>query len=127
MPLVLVIDDDAPLRRMVRRILTEASHEVAEAEDGEAGLALLRKEQPALVLTDLVMPKKEGIETIREIRRTSPETRVIAMSGSDFGPSATLYLHAAEKLGADAVLAKPFRADELLQTIARVLTNARGH
>jgi CheY-like chemotaxis protein len=118
---VLVIDDDAQVRRMVSRILSGTGHDVVEAEDGEAGLSLLRQELPALVLTDLVMPKKEGIETIREIRQASPETRIIAMSGS----SAGLYLHAAERLGADAVLAKPFRASELLETIDRVLASVR--
>jgi CheY-like chemotaxis protein len=119
MPLVLVIDDDAQIRRMARRILSGAGHTVIEAEDGDVGLELLHSEQPALVLTDLIMPNKEGIETIREIRQTSPETGIIAMSGT--GTSADLYLRVAEKLGADAVLPKPFRAAELLEIVAQVL------
>jgi len=124
MSLVLVIDDDAHVRRLVRRILSSASHTVIDAEDGEAGMALLRDKRPALVITDLLMPKKEGIETIREIRQVRPDTKVIAISGSDIGSSGPFYLQIAKKLGADAVLAKPFRARELLQMITRVLASA---
>jgi DNA-binding response OmpR family regulator len=124
MSLVLVIDDDAQIRRMARRILSGAGHAVIEAEHGDVGLGLLRRDHPALVLTDLVMPKKEGIETICEIRRMRPETGIIAMSGT--GTSADLYLRVAGKLGADAVLPKPFRAAELLDTVARVLAVYQG-
>jgi CheY-like chemotaxis protein len=123
MSLVLVIDDDAQMRRMARRFLMNAGHSVVEAEDGEAGLALLRSNKPALVLTDLIMPNKEGIETIRDIRQICPEMAIIAMSGT--GASAGLYLHVAEKLGADAVLSKPFRAAELIETVTRVLATLR--
>jgi CheY-like chemotaxis protein len=121
MALVLVIDDDSQVRRMVRRILAQANHVIIEAEDGEAGMKSVRDERPALVITDLFMPRKEGIETIREIRRASPATKVIAISGSEIGPSGALYLDAASKLGADMVLAKPFRSAELLAAVARAL------
>jgi len=121
MPLVLVIDDEARVRQQVRRILAAASHEVIEAADGEIGVALLREQRPSVVITDIVMPKKDGIETIREIRCVSPNTRIIAISGGHGGPSDMLYLDVAKKLGADAILAKPFRKADLLQTIARVL------
>jgi len=124
MSLVLVIDDDAHVRRMVHRILSSASHTVIEAEDGEAGMALLRDKHPTIVITDVLMPKKEGIETIREIRQLSPDTKVIAISGSDIGSSGPFYLQIAKKLGADAILAKPFRERELLQMITRVLASA---
>jgi CheY-like chemotaxis protein len=123
MSLVLVIDDDAQIRRMARRILAGAGHAVIEAEDGDAGLALVRSGEVALVLTDLIMPNKEGIETIRDIRQICPEMAIIAMSGT--GASASLYLHVAEKLGADAVLSKPFRAAELIETVTRVLATVR--
>jgi CheY-like chemotaxis protein len=123
MSLVLVIDDDAQIRRMTRRILAGAGHAVIEAEDGDAGLALVRSGEVALVLTDLIMPNKEGIETIRDIRQICPEMAIIAMSGT--GASASLYLHVAEKLGADAVLSKPFRAAELIETVTRVLATVR--
>lgn len=113
---ILVIDDEPKMRQIVRRILIAAEHVVIEAEDGEAGLAQLRKEQPTSVLTDIVMPNIEGIETIREIRRLSPSTKIVAMSGG--GAARDMhYLEVASVLGADAVLPKPFRAAELLEAI----------
>jgi CheY-like chemotaxis protein len=121
MPLALVIDDEAGVRRLVCRILAGANYTVLEAPDGKAGLVLLRDQRPSLVITDLVMPVKEGIETIREIRQLSPETKIVAMSGSDSSSGGGLYLRAAGKLGADAVLAKPFRPTDLLATVGRVL------
>ena len=121
MPLILVIDDDAQMRRMMLRVLTDAGHCAIEAEDGQKGIMLLCKEKPDLVITDLVMPGKEGIETIRAIREIGPGAKIIAMSGSDAGDSGTLYLRAAGKLGADAVIPKPFRSAELLELIGRVL------
>lgn len=122
MALILVIDDEPKTRQMVRRVVMSANHVVIEAEDGEAGLRRLQSEQPALVVTDILMPNKEGIETITDIRRISPTTKIIAMSGA--GPTqGMLYLDAAEKLGADAVLPKPFRATELLDAVDRLLAS----
>jgi two-component system, chemotaxis family, chemotaxis protein CheY len=116
MALILVIDDTATMRQLVRRMLERAMHTVLEAEDGEAGLTVLERQGPALVITDLIMPKMEGIETIQQIKRTRPGTKIIAMSGSD-----ELNLDAAKKLGADAALAKPFGATVLLDTVDRLL------
>lgn len=121
---ILVIDDDAQVRRIVVRVLTGAGHSAVEVADGQQGIALLRDQAPDLVLTDLVMPGKEGIETIREIRAIVPEAKLIAMSGSAAGSDGALYLGAAEKLGVDATIAKPFRPKELLALIARILAGA---
>src|SRR5260221_12610999 len=81
MALILVIDDTATMRHLVRRMLERAEHSVIEAEDGEVGIAVVEMHDPALVITDLIMPKKEGIETIQQIRRSHPNTKIIAMSG----------------------------------------------
>jgi CheY-like chemotaxis protein len=116
MALILVIDDTATMRQLVRRMLERATHTVLEAEDGEAGLTLIERQRPTLVITDLIMPNMEGIETIQQIKRSRPGTKIIAMSGGD-----QLNLHAAKKLGADAALAKPFGAATLLETIDRLL------
>jgi CheY-like chemotaxis protein len=116
MALILVIDDTATMRQLVRRMLERATHTVLEAEDGEAGLSVLQRQGPDLVITDLIMPKMEGIETIQQIKRSSPGTKIIAMSGSD-----ELNLDAARKLGADAALAKPFGTAALLATVDRLL------
>ena len=123
MAVILVIDDEPKMRLMVRNILGRAQHSVIEAEDGARGLRQLEKEHPAVVLTDILMPGTEGIETIFQIRRTSPGTKIIAMSGGGRIGSAD-FLKMAERAGADAALAKPFRAAELVGTIDRLLAPA---
>ncbi len=120
MALILVIDDAATVRHLVSRVLTGAMHSVIEAPDGEVGLKLFEKHRPAVVITDLFMPNREGIETIQQIRRLSPAAKIIAMSSSNSG-GGEFYLGAAQKLGADAVLAKPFEPACLLGTINRLL------
>jgi CheY-like chemotaxis protein len=120
MALILVIDDVAPMRDLVRRMLERAAHCVIEAEDGEVGLAVFQDQHPAVVITDLIMPRKEGIETIQQMRRSRPNARIIAKSGSSDVSGAT-YLSAAEKLGADAVLVKPFQRAALLEVVDRLL------
>jgi CheY-like chemotaxis protein len=121
---ILIIDDDPSMRRTVSRILARAGHEVIEAPDGLEGVELFRRNHPDIVVTDIVMPKKEGIETILELRRENPLTLILAISGGAtlLGGSAPLdYLDLAKGLGADAVLAKPFRAPDLLQQIDNLL------
>lgn len=111
---VLVIDDEDILRKTVRRILEAAGHEVMEAENGRIGLSVFRQSPPDVVLTDIVMPDREGIETIIEIRKLAPVTRIVAMSGAS---QFTDFLHMAHQLGAAATLPKPFRQQELLDCI----------
>lgn len=123
---ILVIDDAATLRHLMRRILVDAQHDVIEAQDGEIGLSLFQAHRPALVITDLFMPNREGIETIQQLRRLSPDAKIIAMSASGTA-SGKLYLNAAQKLGADAILAKPFKPAELLAAIDRVLAPPEAH
>jgi CheY-like chemotaxis protein len=120
MSLILVIDDAATVRQLVGRILVGANYSVLEAQDGDVGVALFQQHRPLLVITDLFMPNKEGIETIQEIRRLSPGTKIIAMSAST-SATGKLYLGAAKKLGADAILAKPFESAELLEVVDRLI------
>lgn len=120
MALLLVIDDNASVRHLVCEILTTDGHEIMEAADGEIGMRIVRAHTPALVLTDIFMPNKEGIETIREIRALVPSARIIAMTGSD-PRHERLYLGAAMALGADATLKKPFRASELRDVVTGLL------
>ena len=115
---LLVIDDEPLIRQMARRILEGSGHRVIEAENGVIGLARLEENPVDLVLTDIVMPNKEGVETIQDIRRFHPEVKVIAMSGSG---SHQLYLDTAMKFGAHAALNKPFRPDDLREIVGRVL------
>ena len=114
MALVLVIDDDALMRATIRRMLT--FHTVIEASDGREGLAAFQSRAPDVVITDILMPEKEGIETIIELRRVNRHVKIIAISGG--GSSGTLdFLSSAKKLGADLVMQKPFRAVELLAAV----------
>ena len=125
MALVLVIDDSSVVRDLVRGMLEHAGHSVVDANDGDAGVRLFNQQRPDLVITDLVMPNKEGIETIREIRQSKSDAKVIAMSGGS-SQQAGRYLNAAKKLGADAVLGKPFTAAELLALVRQLLAQSDG-
>ena len=118
MALILVIDDNDLLRETVRTTLEQAGHSVIEAEDGARGLELAKKNAFDLILTDMLMPERDGVETILQIRKIYPEMKIVAMSGSR---EHQLYLGMASKLGADAVLDKPFRATQLREMVARLL------
>jgi CheY-like chemotaxis protein len=115
-----VIDDDPLVRSTLCAVLEMASHAVAEATDGEEGLARYAAEHPDVVVCDILMPGKEGIETIRELRRIAPGLKIVGMSGG--GRTGTLdFLDMAGALGANTVLAKPFTTRDLLDTIARLM------
>lgn len=118
---ILVIDDDSSLRTTIRRILTAAGHVVLEAGDGDAGLELLKQHEPVIVITDIYMPNKQGIETIREIRRLNPDIKIAAMSGGSVSGNEPILLWA-QRTGADAILPKPFRSTELVDTVNRLLS-----
>src|ERR1700680_1216734 len=111
---ILLIDDDPQLRRLLSRVLKGAGHTVREAKDGREGIELFHRTRPALVITDIVMPDTEGIETIRELRREAPALPILAISG---GGNLSLYLRLADELGATTTLAKPFGNDELLSAV----------
>jgi len=117
---LLVIEDEPLVRHTVRTILARDGHLIIEAENGARGLAQLAQNDVDLVLTDLIMPGSEGIETIQQIRRLYPQLKVVAMSGTG---ASNLYLDAASKLGANAILQKPFAPAKLRETVARVLSN----
>jgi DNA-binding response OmpR family regulator len=117
---IVVIDDDPFYRGMIRKILESAAHEVSEAADGGAGLALARERRPALVITDILMPGKDGIETIFELKATLPAIRIIAISGAGLSKGFD-FLWTAQRAGADRVLAKPFRTAELCAVVDDVL------
>ena len=120
---ILVIDDHPGDRYIIAEALTGAGHQVRQANDGVEGLALYRKHLPALVVTDIVMASKDGIETIRELRQIAPNIPILAVSGTEH---AALYLNAVTLLGADAVLAKPFSFDQLIGAVRDVLTSRSG-
>jgi len=116
---ILIIEDDAPLREVLATILTNAGHTVTQATEGRQGCAVFHAAPTDLVLTDLIMPGQEGIETIVQLRRSHPHLPIIAMSGGT--THAKSYLAIAAKLGANRTLPKPFTPAQLLRTIAEVL------
>ncbi len=116
---ILLIDDDDLLRGVLAKALTHHGHDVIQASDGKQGTDLARATDFDLVITDLIMPVQEGVETIITLHKEQPELPIIAMSG---GTSHTkVYLDVAGKIGARRVLSKPFTPKELIDTIAEVL------
>lgn len=114
---ILVVDDDDAVRDLVAAILRSGGYDVSVANDGRQALTKLANESFDVVVTDLVMPEQEGIETIRLIRRDFPAVKVIAMSGA-FGGD---YLRIAGHLGAHGTIAKPAGMQTVLETVRRVL------
>ncbi len=121
---ILLIDDDTSLREIIAMILEHAGHAVRQASDGSRGVALFRAAPADLVITDLIMPGQEGIQTIVELRREHPKLPIIAISGGLL--NSELYLKLASKLGAHRTLAKPFSGDELLKAIDEILPKAES-
>jgi CheY-like chemotaxis protein len=120
MPRILLVDDDDSFRKMLRLSLERLGHEVVEARDGKEAVRLVREGTPDVMVTDLVMPEKEGLETIDEVRRQYPGLKIIAMSGGG-RVNASDYLKIARAMGADQVLAKPFSIDEIAASLSSVL------
>jgi DNA-binding response OmpR family regulator len=116
---VLVVDDEELMREAVRLALEQDGHEIFEAENGMAGLRLFAQQRPDVVITDLIMPQKEGIETIRDLRKKYPDSKIIALSGRG-GISLNANLERAIHVGADAALLKPCDFDELRDTVKRL-------
>ncbi len=117
---ILVIDDDEIVRELLLDILAHAGYEVVEARDGEEGIRLFRNEPADLVITDLIMPNKEGIESIIEIRRDFPDVTIIAISGGGhISPSA--YLEIASRFGVQRTFAKPFLPDKILEAVRELV------
>ncbi len=122
---ILVIDDDRVFATLVAEALTSAGHRVDVAADGRQGLAAVRTTRFDAVVTDIIMPDQEGIETIRMIRRAEPELPILAMSGGGLRLSLDL-LQMAVAIGADDTLAKPFLPGELVRRVSALLARREG-
>jgi CheY-like chemotaxis protein len=115
-PIVLVADDDEAVRRLLARLLSKAGYRVLESSNGKDATRQVIAERVDLVITDLVMPEQEGIETVIQLRKLLPDLGIVAISGAFAGGM----LDAARLLGADATLPKPISADQLLDTVRHV-------
>lgn len=117
---VLLIDDDPSIRRAIRRMLERAGHEVLDAGDGEAGIALFRRQAVDLVLTDMQMPGAGGAATMKRLREEAPGVKIIAISGGGVSdPTDPTAL--AQSAGATRALRKPFEMKDLLAAVREVL------
>jgi CheY-like chemotaxis protein len=117
---ILIIDDDDQFRTMLRHLLERNGYEVTEASGGKEGIKLYRESPADLIITDLIMPDKDGIETIQELKKDFPDIKIIAISGGGrLGPQD--YLNLAKMLGARLTLTKPIELPELLKAIEELL------
>lgn len=120
---ILVVDDDMMICDLLRRTLERAGYRVTEAHDGQMALNAHKAAPADLVITDMIMPGMEGIETIMEFRRLNPALKIIAMSGGGMGKGSD-YLIMAKKFGAFHTLAKPFSIEKVTKLVAEVLGGA---
>jgi len=128
---VIIIDDEEDVRIVLNEIFVRAGFDVAVASNGDDGLNLLREQGADLVITDIIMPGSDGVETAYDIRMEFPKTKIIVMSGGgniapqEYEPNAittSAYLASAAAIGADLTLTKPFDRDELIKA-AKELTS----
>ena len=117
---ILLVDDDPDIRALLKIMLKVRGHDVEESENGTLAVQAVNTQVFDLVITDLIMPDKEGIETIIELRKNHPEIKIIAMSGGGLGRQQD-YLSMAQQLGAARTLEKPFGVKELNQAVDAVL------
>jgi len=119
---ILVIDDDEQMRVLLQQAMQWAGFEVVAAENGRQGQQLFEEQPADLIITDLIMPEQEGLETIRILKQEYPTVKIIAISGGGrIGPEA--YLPAAMELGADRIFTKPFDVKELISAVQELLGN----
>lgn len=118
---ILIIEDEGPLRKMLGKVLAREGYRVSEAANGEEGMRRFRVQPADIVITDLIMPEKEGLELIAELKKEFPQTKIIAISGGGWRIDEEEYLTLAEKLGVDYALPKPFHKDNLLSVVAELL------
>ena len=120
MACVLIVDDEPAVRELLKFVLEREGHTVVEAANGRKAMRALMASPVEVVITDIIMPEQEGMETIGEIRRLRPEIKIIAMSGGgrrlamDFLPMAT-------RLGADMTFEKPFKPASIVAAVAELL------
>ena len=120
MALILIIDDEPQIRSMLKLMLERDGYEVAEAPDGIEGIRVFRQNPAELIITDLIMPNKDGIGLIIDLKKEFPNLKIIAMSGGGLNKPEG-YLKGAKKLGAACTLTKPIDRGEMLRAIKDVL------
>ena len=116
---ILVVDDDSEIRELLRRILLRENHTVICASNGDEALKLFAENPADLVITDIIMPVKEGLQTIKELKQIAPGVKIIAISGGGL-IEADKYLKIAKSIGANYTINKPFGRKEILDAVTSV-------
>jgi len=122
MPAILIVDDDSMVRKMLVKVFQKEDYTTFEAPDGKSALKVYRDENIDVIITDIVMPDMEGIETIRELRKINPDVKIIAFSGGgSLAPGG--YLKIAASMGARYTFQKPFDIHELKDAVKKLLNS----
>ena len=117
---ILIVDDEEPMRIVLRKMFEKEGYSVREAENGDKAIRKHRERQADLIITDIIMPDKEGLATILELKREFPDIKIFAMSGGGKN-SPEQYLRMANGLGVDRVFVKPFNREDILSAVKEVL------
>ena len=119
---ILIIDDEPYILLMLKKMLEKVGYEVDLASNGRQGLELFQKDSADMVITDIIMPDKEGLEIIMEMKQTHPDLKIIAISGGGrISPES--YLECAKHFGAARVFQKPFRQKELMLAVRELMAS----
>ena len=118
---ILIIDDNQDVRELMRAVLEGAGYIVDVASDGDSGIEAQRRQPADIVITDIFMPSRDGLETIECLRAEYPDVKLLVVSGGGWMGRVSDYLSTARDIGANAVLAKPFGADALLNAVRGLL------
>jgi len=125
MATILIVDDDPHMSLLVKTMLgntcKNSAHQIFIAENGKVAVEILAKEKIDLIITDLVMPEKNGIDLIMEVRQSSPDIKILAMSGGGGINGRFDYLPIAKLIGAENILRKPFKREELCAVVAELV------
>ncbi len=118
---ILIIEDDEDIRRVLKKILETAGHKVTVAPNGKVGIESYREERHEIIITDMIMPDMEGVETILHIRSDCPEAKIIAISGGGPSRNASTCLTIGELAGAIKTLAKPFGSKQIIEAVRELI------
>ncbi len=118
---ILVVDDEEPIRTLISKILEKDGHSVMESENGQHACDTYQDAEIDLIVTDLVMPEKNGIEMIIQLKKTHPDVKVIAISGGSGFSGQIDLLSVAQLLGAKHVIKKPFTVDQVRSAVNDVV------
>lgn len=123
-PRVLIVDDEEQVLDMLGQMLSREGFEVSRARNGKEAIEIVRKQQPHLIVTDLLMPEMEGIELIRQLRKSAPAIKIIAISGGSRFIDAYDQLRVARLLGADFCFSKPIERREFVDAVRQLISSS---